>query len=690
MASKRSLYRPAPQQNVVPKRNRKPLTQGRLVSSGAEGHKKTVLAGGIEENVPASRNGSQRAQESTRQQIFDTSVTPVGQEPESVTVTPRRMAPRITEHRSPAPSNPAMNLDLSDSDFDLSLQYKSPTQRIHRQRPQEVLLIDASRQTKDPFESEVDIQIGFEKSPVKIVCHSPSAIESSFRASAERNRDSRDKNVSICSSISLSEPVRDKRHKAPVVIREKANSDGLGRHLQASIDSLPLLTQIEKDLENRQNFPQPNFDDSSVSSIAGQPVQDVTGETDRDDVQSMVSDVSDVCSLDEYVIRGKKNAKLNTIKKAPTKAPPSTKKNKRIVPSRYKQAAASHSLIADKSVRQDKSGKGSKSMDVSTRPVSRHTKTKKSTAPVIVKERERPHTPDNSHMSTGAKTSTPTMDSSFFPSEIDASAIQADGSILSTGHRSHLIRTPGKDGGRKDVRADLRDIHDPFSQSILSNASVMSDMMDVSNRKQMTKPQQSKLTQGQMDLLYMRYTQWLYLYTKAKKSREEQEKREMAQLSSLHEEVEKLRKKKHDLDIRLERQKHLNLVDDQVDQQRQLLGPIVANLPKLCREYESLAHALDTTRHQIPTQGVYLPDDEDELQRKLEKELSTSEQLLGELSVMIRQPVTTVTSMSKALAAMEKGVDAQTHELKHCTEIISATQSLTIQETSLKIQEMQA
>ncbi|XP_060073788.1 HAUS augmin-like complex subunit 8 [Ylistrum balloti] len=193
-----------------------------------------------------------------------------------------------------------------------------------------------------------------------------------------------------------------------------------------------------------------------------------------------------------------------------------------------------------------------------------------------------------------------------------------------------------------------------------------------------------------MDLLYMRYTQWLYLYTKAKKSREEQEKREMAQLNSLHEEVEKLRKKKHDLDIRLARQKHLNLVDDQVDQQRQLLGPIVANLPKLSREYESLAHALDTTRHQIATQGVYLPDDEEQLQRKLEKELSTSEQLLGELSVMIRQPVTTVTAMSKALGAMEKAVDAQTHELRQCTEMISATQSLTIQETSLRIQEMQA
>ncbi|XP_069122957.1 microtubule-associated protein futsch-like [Argopecten irradians] len=686
MASKRSLYRPAPQQNVVQRKNRKPLTQGRLVSDASEGHKKKVLASGIEENAPASRNGSYRAQQTTRQKILDTSVTHTGQEPESVIVTPRRMAPSITEHRSPAPSNPAMNLDLSDSDIDLSLQYKSPTQRIHKQKPQEVLLIDASRQTKDPNESEVDIQIGFERSPVKIICHSPSAIESSLRASAEKARDrTRDKNVSISSAVSLSEPVRDTGRKAPVVIREKANTDGTGRHHQGPMASLPLLTQIEQDLQIRQTFPQPNFDDSSVSSIAGHPGRDVLVETEREDAQSMVSDVSDVCSLDEYVIKAKKTTKLNPTKKAPTQAPASAKKKGRIVPSRYKQAAASHSQLAEKSLRQEKSSKGSKSIDVPSRPTSRHTKTKKPATLRITKEKERPCTPDNSQLSTGAKTSTPTMDNSIFPTEIDASAIQADSSILSTGHRSHVIRTPSKDGAKRN----LRDIHDPFSQSILSNASVMSDMMDVSDRKQTTRAPKSKWTQRQMDLLYMRYIQWQYLYSKARKCREELEKREMAQMNTLHEELEILRKKNHDLDLRLERQKHVNLVDDQVDHQRQLLGPIVANLPKLSREYESLAHALDTTRHQIPTQGVYLPDDEEQLQRKLEKELATSEQLLGELSVMTRQPLTTVTAMSKALEAMQKGVDAQTHELKQCTEMIAATQSLTIQETSLRIQEMQ-
>lgn len=47
--------------------------------------------------------------------------------------------------------------------------------------PSEVLLIDASRQTKDPNQSEVDIMIGYERSPVRVVCHSPGKVSSDLR-----------------------------------------------------------------------------------------------------------------------------------------------------------------------------------------------------------------------------------------------------------------------------------------------------------------------------------------------------------------------------------------------------------------------------------------------------------------------------------------------------------------------------
>lgn len=50
-----------------------------------------------------------------------------------------------------------------------------------------------------------------------------------------------------------------------------------------------------------------------------------------------------------------------------------------------------------------------------------------------------PLTPDNSHMTTGGQTSTPTHDGSDFPNEIDASAIHPEISVLSTGRSNILL-----------------------------------------------------------------------------------------------------------------------------------------------------------------------------------------------------------------------------------------------------------
>ena len=77
----------------------------------------------------------------------------------------------------------------------------------------------------------------------------------------------------------------------------------------------------------------------------------------------------------------------------------------------------------------DKS-KASRSLD--TKPTSKVRKTAKS-AESKNRKPVRPHTPENQSMaSTGGKTSTPTMDGSLFPHEmdIDASAIHPEASLL--------------------------------------------------------------------------------------------------------------------------------------------------------------------------------------------------------------------------------------------------------------------
>ena len=44
------------------------------------------------------------------------------------------------------------------------------------------------------------------------------------------------------------------------------------------------------------------------------------------------------------------------------------------------------------------------------------------------------------------------------------------------------------------------------------------------------------------------------------------------------------------------------------------MSQVSLGLPTLRAQHQSLATALDTTRHQLPTKGVHIPDDEDRFQ----------------------------------------------------------------------------
>ena len=80
-----------------------------------------------------------------------------------------------------------------------------------------------------------------------------------------------------------------------------------------TVNQMSIVTQIERDMATRaanKGCPQPNFDDSAVSSIS---CVDRSGmdrllvdDSDKFDCQSMASDVSDACSLYEYCSSAKK------------------------------------------------------------------------------------------------------------------------------------------------------------------------------------------------------------------------------------------------------------------------------------------------------------------------------------------------------------------------------------------------
>ena len=63
--------------------------------------------------------------------------------------------------------------------------FQSPMmQHLHGRSPPDVLVVNASRQTKSPDATEVDVVVGYEHSPAKVVCHSPAVVQSDLRYTA--------------------------------------------------------------------------------------------------------------------------------------------------------------------------------------------------------------------------------------------------------------------------------------------------------------------------------------------------------------------------------------------------------------------------------------------------------------------------------------------------------------------------
>ncbi|XP_060579501.1 uncharacterized protein LOC132736392 [Ruditapes philippinarum] len=679
MATKRNLYRPAQvQENVGQRKPRKTLAQGRLITNGApsqgsvpasESQNASLLSNtSVRKLAPSRSNTSHTINESANNsQLHQTSLVQ-GRLEESV-FSPRRCVPKVSEPRTPDNRQPAGSLDLTDSE----MGDETPELRSRYQKPDEVLCIDASRQTVNPDVSEVDIRIGVDKSPVKIVCHSPSRINHSLR---QQNavRDS-------------GENLRQSKHKIPVIITEKLPDDHINPY--TAVQSIPMTPPQQQDRRVLQslsdNCPQPDFSDSADSDKFF---------LDRHD--DRVTSDNDNNSVKEYTVT---NHKLKNKTSKDERVPSSTRKEKRpetakkkkgrMVPSRYMQSAESK-VKASLSSRIEKSSfdksRASKSVEY---PQS----AKKSAGKInrkLTKDSvsERPRTPENQSItSTGGKTSTPTMDGSHLSHDmdIDASAIHPEVSLLAGDtSRVYQLEKHGSGKSRSRLKTEYRD--DLMGQSILSNVSLYNQSVLASKPKQKLDP---KTAQQKVDLLYMYKLQWAFLEAKARKTLHEQEKQAMAQIYGLYEEVESLRKLKLDREQQYSRLRHTNITDNLAEVQRQCLGPVVNNLPSLQKQYSNLAYALDTTRHQIPTKDIHLPENEEQFQAKLEAQLLESERLLGEVSAITRQDIPTISAMGNAMVTMEQAVEGMEEELKKSHELLAATETLTMHECSLRVQEIQ-
>eukprot|EP00058_Branchiostoma_floridae_P010008 XP_002595496.1 hypothetical protein BRAFLDRAFT_69118 [Branchiostoma floridae] len=225
MASKRSLYKPAPEESSAGAKHRRPLAQGRLATAEPA----TAVP-----NVPQEQlaQGSRNTADLTRQALsYRQSGTDDTISREDIFSTPRRNPPRGS--MSPARPKPTMTDELAVSDLESSIGENGSTQS---KDSAPVLYVDASRGPKSPENTEVDIVTSVVQSPIKVVCHTPAAVQSDIRNTGDPRQTAK-VNVDAVPSVLLEGDTDHTmgmtdlqqsvpRHKMPLVIREKDIAGG--------------------------------------------------------------------------------------------------------------------------------------------------------------------------------------------------------------------------------------------------------------------------------------------------------------------------------------------------------------------------------------------------------------------------------------------------------------------------------
>lgn len=280
------------------------------------------------------------------------------------------------------------------------------------------------------------------------------------------------------------------------------------------------------------------------------------------------------------------------------------------------------------------------------------------------------------------KTSTPTHDQTCHLSsqDIDASAIHSMSAMsintsLPAIHASALANKTSKDAPAKHLTqnsSSKRNTNRPSADHTSSTSDV---------------------SQLQLDLEHSRYLQWAFLNSKVSHMLQEQEQDTSAHMHALWKIVESSREVNAGLKADVSRLKQINLLERVLDKTGPELDTVVSLLPQLEDYYCRLSSALDTTRHQLPTRDIYIPqasaEQPQDFEDQLETALTESEQLLTELSELTGDRVLPLGQYLDCMEAIQKNVLSTFSELHHSQTDVAALKGLSTRLTSLSIQEMQ-
>ncbi|XP_067144076.1 HAUS augmin-like complex subunit 8 isoform X2 [Centruroides vittatus] len=186
------------------------------------------------------------------------------------------------------------------------------------------------------------------------------------------------------------------------------------------------------------------------------------------------------------------------------------------------------------------------------------------------------------------------------------------------------------------------------------------------------------------EILYCQYLQALFLETKAKNSLRKKSENALEQLYGLWELNQELSEEENKLDLQIALTDNVIHVNSHLYSQEERLEPVTNILFDLEQECENLAKAIDTTRHQLPIKDIFLPDMKD-----LACTLDETEYLTELMVNSLKPSEESLIDLASILTNIEHTMETEMKELKKSSDLMKVISNLTIEESSLQIQNIQ-
>ena len=655
MSSKRKLYKPAPAAQTPPHASRRSLAQGRLTSTDP----RSLLAN-VSPRTSEATQSPARKDKHTSHVKRSLNYNPAVASQENPSTPSKQVSPTIAQ--SPAKVQPSASLSLSEPEDETRKPEVEFPQPISFERS--VLAVDASHRHASRVDNEVPIKASYIKSPAKVVRHSPKRKATSEVTGSPHHGNAGKISIPVetVPSINVSAILPHKLDESQSSFSPPASEDSsLSTVAGSPVDrrSKAIETVVVQEKGNPRSFV--SFLDSGSCTDVSQPSRDAHG-IDQSDVRlrqpnfddTGVSSIAGTTRMDSGVSLS--NAEDVRRKK---------KKKTRVVQSKYMTSAMSR--IGDKPANVKRSEHThSRNIPAARAPLlgkGRQTKDEK-TLKVSIKDQT-----GNESIVTNVKKPLHTSTPADILNHVEERKTSTGQKTDRTGPSSLLAPSHFSSSKEKNRAKTSKDVLPTKDSKSLGPAQVRS-----------YKQASSEGSPLQRDLIHARLCQWRFLHLKQRDTFKKQEKQAQDWFYSMSQLNRQMRERNHELRIQLAKKKKEEEIDRQLELQLKVLRNLDAQTGRLFPDYGKFYEGIDTTRHHISLQDILMPQNEDELLTALKEFENNAE----EVAQLLQNNETKILSFSDEMQALAETVQTETDEHERCTELLAAANSLATQEQSLK------